>query len=431
MATDIMATSITELTYSTIFARSTALVFSLKMRTISLRSAQFRLLRLLILFHLPKVCKVLDGLQFSPEMYASGVFLTGFGQRLAGVELLRVWDTIVVGDIDTVHAADASHKHQPNCLPLFFIVLHLLSTNSSAFLSPTLSPADFPQTLLHVTGAGIESVGLKELREGAFSFMRKTPASFRSLVEVCVAGVSGRGGLSVNSVCFEFLYNNNNNNNNNSSNNSNNRPNHSEKAGKGSSNASRFAMSESFNLLVLKSIGQWSCIAIGGGEAIGFALKNGGKIKEEEEEEIEVEEEVPEVAEEPLPLPAEPEPIIRDRQLSFSYDSTTDDEFYSDDSEDDVDNVTFEEMKIAQEQEASTNKANIKISPPQKPPKPPRRNSSSNMAKREMKYTILDCRPLKAYNKKHVGGSIHLDDSWNNPEELENTMAKLKGERVR
>ena len=63
----------------------------------------FRFFRVLLLYHSPNVCKLLDGHRLPPELYASGWFLTLFAQRLEMVDLFSFWDLYVLYDEPVLH----------------------------------------------------------------------------------------------------------------------------------------------------------------------------------------------------------------------------------------------------------------------------------------------------------------------------------------
>jgi len=170
----------------------------------------FRIFRLLLLYHNPATCKLLDGHRMPPELYASGWFLTAFAQRLEHEDLWKVWDLYVL--------YDEPHLHHFACLSLLLRGSTDISAASEAFL---------PEMLMKVSAA-IEHLTPTELLADARKLEESTPSSFIALLDRSCWGGNDK---QLNEVAATF---------------------------------------EKQSLkLVLKAVGSWSCLPIAADEAVG------------------------------------------------------------------------------------------------------------------------------------------------------------------
>ncbi|GMI23049.1 hypothetical protein TrCOL_g8125 [Triparma columacea] len=367
----------------------------------------FRFFRVLLLYHSPNVCKLLDGHRLPPELYASGWFLTLFAQRLEMTDLYSFWDLYLLYDEPVLH---------------HFVCLRLLMRGESTIAAA--SEATLP-IILQQLSASVEEINPVTLFKEARLVADATPRSFVSLLERACWG----WGWGINEKVKRF---------------------------------------EKQSLtLVLKCVGSWSCVPISADEAIGFALKNWGITSEknskgsparsrqrsksgntigpslanaeatvDEPEPIKQQVEQSELQQEqPLPqntpfasLPSyltSPDSV---RSVSSLPDDSDLESMYSDGDVTDVessrDGTGFsddegdggEENDVAPTSPSKT----ISAASPSTPMTPRTASHSANIQQRKhskRKYVLLDCRPKNEYDECHIYGSVHLDEEcWSTGE---------------
>ncbi|GMH98139.1 hypothetical protein TrST_g6751 [Triparma strigata] len=344
----------------------------------------FRIFRLLLLYHEPNLCKLLDGHRLPPELYASGWFLTLFSQRLDMESLWKWWDLYVL--------YDEPHLHH-------FICLRLLMRGTDQINEA--GEASLPVVLQQLSLA-VDTIDPVKLLQEARMISDETPRSFTSLLDRACWG-----GNYINEKVRRF---------------------------------------EKQSLkLVLKSVGAWSCVPISADEAIGFALKDWGIIEpiydkngrtpprfrnrsrgssaESRDKLFSGTNEDKMAA--PKPFQDLPSYLTSPTGSHTNYESDMD-SMASEFSESEVeDDFSDEEGEGGEEhdEDAPTSPVKTKsegstISPLPTTPNTLKQSKIIHQRKSsKKKYVLLDCRPKSEFDDCHVYGSIHLDDEcWNTGE---------------
>ncbi|CAN0520857.1 unnamed protein product, partial [Ectocarpus sp. 8 AP-2014] len=121
----------------------------------------FRLFRLLLLYHHPRLCRFLDQYQLQPELYATPWFMTLFSNSLDLPRLYEVWDFYLYWGDPALH---------------HFVVLAFVIGNAEAILKA--EEANLPETMCRLTD-GMRSVEeVRALMRTAKDLMLNTPKSF-------------------------------------------------------------------------------------------------------------------------------------------------------------------------------------------------------------------------------------------------------------
>ncbi len=174
--------------------------------------------RLLLLYHSPSLCALLDGHRMPPELYATPWYLTAFAQRLPVSDLFAFWDQYLLHE--------SPHLHHFACLSLLLRSGSTLSDATDAFLPEVLQAAS----------SAIESVTPASLLEDARALAAATPDSLIALLtRACWGGNDSGLNERVRRLERQSLR------------------------------------------LVLQSVRTWSCIPISADEAVGFALRDWGR----------------------------------------------------------------------------------------------------------------------------------------------------------
>ncbi|GMH54703.1 hypothetical protein TrLO_g10982 [Triparma laevis f. longispina] len=350
----------------------------------------FRIFRLLLLYHDPNLCKLLDGHRLPPELYASGWFLTLFSQRLDMESLWKWWDLYVL--------YDEPHLHHFICLRLLMRGAEEINEAGEASLPVVLQQLSMQ----------VESIDPVKLLQEARMVSDETPRSFTSLLDRACWG-----GNYINEKVRRF---------------------------------------EKQSLkLVLKSVGAWSCVPISADEGIGFALKDWGIIEpnyiekngrtpprfrnrsrgssaESRDKLFSGTDEDKTADKPPKPFQDLPSYLTSPTGSHTSYESDMD-SMASEFSESEVeDDFSDEEGEGGEEndEDAPTSPVKVKgggegasVGVPL-PTTPNTLKQSKIIHQRKSskkKYVLLDCRPKSEFDDCHVYGSIHLDDEcWNTGE---------------
>eukprot|EP01083_Nonionella_stella_P086802 241321_1 len=124
----------------------------------------FRMFRLLIQYHDPKLCNFLDQHDINPELYAAPWFMTFHGNRIPDELLLHFWDQILLAD-------------DPRAI--IFISLSLLLENSSKIFEKNF--VELPE---YISRLGIISrEHILRLVKKARYYSANTPSSFHNLLQ--------------------------------------------------------------------------------------------------------------------------------------------------------------------------------------------------------------------------------------------------------
>ncbi|GMH90230.1 hypothetical protein TL16_g11705 [Triparma laevis f. inornata] len=336
----------------------------------------FRIFRLLLLYHDPNLCKLLDGHRLPPELYASGWFLTLFSQRLDMESLWKWWDLYVL--------YDEPHLHHFICLRLLMRGAEEINEAGEASLPVVLQQLSMQ----------VESIDPVKLLQEARMVSDETPRSFTSLLDRACWG-----GNYINEKVRRF---------------------------------------EKQSLkLVLKSVGAWSCVPISADEGIGFALKDWGIIEpnyiekngrtpprfrnrsrgssaESRDKLFSGTDEDKTADKPPKPFQDLPSYLTSPTGSHTSYESDMD-SMASEFSESEVeDDFSDEEGEGGEENDEDAPTSPVKV-------KGGGEGASSKIIHQrkssKKKYVLLDCRPKSEFDDCHVYGSIHLDDEcWNTGE---------------
>ncbi|CAM9151139.1 unnamed protein product, partial [Scytosiphon promiscuus] len=131
----------------------------------------FRLFRLLLLYHHPRLCRFLDQYQLQPELYATPWFMTLFSNSLDLPRLYEVWDFYLFWGDPALH---------------HFVVLAFVIGNAEVILKA--EEANLPETMCRLTD-GMRSVEeLRALLLTAKDLMLNTPKSFRKILRSALYG---------------------------------------------------------------------------------------------------------------------------------------------------------------------------------------------------------------------------------------------------
>ncbi|OQS07389.1 hypothetical protein THRCLA_00590 [Thraustotheca clavata] len=133
-----------------------------------------RLLRLLLLYHDPRLCTYLDEHDMTPELYVTPWFMTLFARNTSPDIIYALWDAILLYDDPTL---------------LHFVALSLLQDQRETLLKA--DAAELPQVL---TSLGLTSVEhTQTLIQRALKTMQTTPSSFRrDVLTVCYKPLTDR-----------------------------------------------------------------------------------------------------------------------------------------------------------------------------------------------------------------------------------------------
>ncbi|CAN0498678.1 unnamed protein product, partial [Ectocarpus sp. 8 AP-2014] len=155
-----LPTSDISLCYSAFLRRFLPYAFNQDEEFLSLQIC-FRLFRLLLLYHHPRLCRFLDQYQLQPELYATPWFMTLFSNSLDLPRLYEVWDFYLYWGDPALH---------------HFVVLAFVIGNAEAILKA--EEANLPETMCRLTD-GMRSVEeVRALMRTAKDLMLNTPKSF-------------------------------------------------------------------------------------------------------------------------------------------------------------------------------------------------------------------------------------------------------------
>ncbi|CAN0091705.1 unnamed protein product, partial [Ectocarpus sp. 12 AP-2014] len=159
-----LPTSDISLCYSAFLRRFLPYAFNQDEEFLSLQIC-FRLFRLLLLYHHPRLCRFLDQYQLQPELYATPWFMTLFSNSLDLPRLYEVWDFYLYWGDPALH---------------HFVVLAFVIGNAEAILKA--EEANLPETMCRLTD-GMRSVEeVRALMRTAKDLMLNTPKSFRKIL---------------------------------------------------------------------------------------------------------------------------------------------------------------------------------------------------------------------------------------------------------
>ncbi|CAN0143298.1 unnamed protein product, partial [Ectocarpus sp. 6 AP-2014] len=159
-----LPTSDISLCYSAFLRRFLPYAFNQDEEFLSLQIC-FRLFRLLLLYHHPRLCRFLDQYQLQPELYATPWFMTLFSNSLDLPRLYEVWDFYLYWGDPALH---------------HFVVLAFVIGNADAILKA--EEANLPETMCRLTD-GMRSVEeVRALMRTAKDLMLNTPKSFRKIL---------------------------------------------------------------------------------------------------------------------------------------------------------------------------------------------------------------------------------------------------------
>ncbi|CAM9834029.1 unnamed protein product, partial [Ectocarpus sp. 13 AM-2016] len=159
-----LPTSDISLCYSAFLRRFLPYAFNQDEEFLSLQIC-FRLFRLLLLYHHPRLCRFLDQYQLQPELYATPWFMTLFSNSLDLPRLYEVWDFYLYWGDPALH---------------HFVVLAFVIGNAEAILKA--EEANLPETMCRLT-YGMRSVEeVRALMRTAKDLMLNTPKSFRKIL---------------------------------------------------------------------------------------------------------------------------------------------------------------------------------------------------------------------------------------------------------
>ncbi|CAM9684777.1 unnamed protein product, partial [Ectocarpus fasciculatus] len=166
-----LPTSDISLCYSAFIKRFLPYAFNQDEEFLSLQIC-FRLFRLLLLYHHPRLCRFLDQYQLQPELYATPWFMTLFSNSL---DLPRLYEAssiqAAVWDFYLYWGDPALHH---------FVVLAFVIGNAEAILKA--EEANLPETMCRLTD-GMRSVEeVRALMRTAKDLMLNTPKSFRKIL---------------------------------------------------------------------------------------------------------------------------------------------------------------------------------------------------------------------------------------------------------
>ncbi|KDO31424.1 hypothetical protein SPRG_04039 [Saprolegnia parasitica CBS 223.65] len=133
-----------------------------------------RLLRLLLLYHDPRLCSYLDEHDMTPELYVTPWFMTLFARNTAPDVLFALWDAVLLHDDPTL---------------LHFVALALLQDQRDVLLRA--DPAELPQVLTSLSITSVDHAS--SLLTKALQTMHITPTSFRKdILSVCYRPLTDR-----------------------------------------------------------------------------------------------------------------------------------------------------------------------------------------------------------------------------------------------
>eukprot|EP00752_Nemacystus_decipiens_P003108 g2879.t1 len=159
-----LPTSDISLCYSAFIKRFLPYAFNKDEEFLSLQIC-FRLFRLLLLYHHPRLCRFLDQYQLQPELYATPWFMTLFSNSLDLPRLYEVWDFYLYWGDPALH---------------HFVVLAFVIGNAEVILKA--EEANLPETMCRLT-EGMRSIEeLRALMRTAKDLMLNTPKSFRKIL---------------------------------------------------------------------------------------------------------------------------------------------------------------------------------------------------------------------------------------------------------
>eukprot|EP00903_Cladosiphon_okamuranus_P017566 g16180.t1 len=159
-----LPTSDISLCYSAFMKRFLPYAFNKDEEFLSLQIC-FRLFRLLLLYHHPRLCRFLDQYQLQPELYATPWFMTLFSNSLDLPRLYEVWDFYLYWGDPALH---------------HFVVLAFVIGNAEVILKA--EEANLPETMCRLT-EGMRSIEeLRALMRTAKDLMLNTPKSFRKIL---------------------------------------------------------------------------------------------------------------------------------------------------------------------------------------------------------------------------------------------------------
>ncbi|CAM9232514.1 unnamed protein product, partial [Laminaria digitata] len=159
-----LSTSDISLCYGAFIKRFLPYAFNKDEEFLSLQIC-FRLFRLLLLYHHPRLCRFLDQYQLQPELYATPWFLTLFSNSLDLERLYEVWDVYLYWGDPALH---------------HFVVLAFVIGNAEVILQA--EEANLPETMCRLS-VGMRSVEeLRALLRTAKDLMLNTPKSFRKIL---------------------------------------------------------------------------------------------------------------------------------------------------------------------------------------------------------------------------------------------------------
>jgi hypothetical protein len=154
-----------------------------------------RLLRLMLQYHDPDLCKYLDQYAVVPELYATPWFLTLFARSLPRPLLMALWDFLVA-------CARAPGPEIVHAIAVAFLMSHrdaILAADTQGTVS-----AELPMVVSQLTFTSLDHV--RSVCASALDILADTPLSFRRLLHnVCYSGMAtvlqrrgecgcGRGG---------------------------------------------------------------------------------------------------------------------------------------------------------------------------------------------------------------------------------------------
>ncbi|OQR96246.1 hypothetical protein ACHHYP_16551 [Achlya hypogyna] len=133
-----------------------------------------RLLRLLLLYHDPRLCAHLDENDMTPELYVTPWFMTLFARNTPADVLFALWDAVLLHDDPTL---------------MHFLALALLEDRRSLLLAADV--AELPQVLTSLTITSVADA--QALLARALAAMQATPTSFRKdVLAVCYRPLTDR-----------------------------------------------------------------------------------------------------------------------------------------------------------------------------------------------------------------------------------------------